>query len=185
MARHGRVGSLSLTRREGVRKLASSGCTYLSEQKGIIVHMVRLEPLLGAEENPFATLVSPVLTGFTLAAVVILGTTTTPSRPHTGAAAAVFVGSSVAFVFSMQMIALGRATRSLGRSTAATEIAQSLLFEVGLLLLLVGLGLALWPREWGVASATGVAAAWLGAVADVVLSVTTIVRLSRRTPSSD
>jgi hypothetical protein len=122
-------------------------------------------PRHGGEQESLARVVAPVLAGFALAAVVVIGTASaTSSHPAMGAATTCFVGGAVSLIFSMQMLALSRRSER-------TRLAESVTYEFGLLLLLVGIGLFLWPESWSIASAVGVAAAFSAAVLDVIVTL--------------
>ena len=118
--------------------------------------------------GPLGTVVAPVLAGFALASVVLIGTTSFSGHPLQSGASTCFVVSAVALLFSMQMLALRR-------RGIAVWVAESALYEIGLLLLFVGLGLFLWPSRWSAASAIAVTIAFLAALVDVALTVFLIV----------
>jgi hypothetical protein len=125
-------------------------------------------------DDPLENVVTPVLAGFALAAVVIIGTTSERGYPARSAASTLFACAAVSLIFSMQMLALkrrGLELRFRGRPVDLRSFAKKVLYELGLLLVLVGIGLFLWPNHWSAASVIGVAAAFLAALIDAGLTV--------------
>ncbi len=83
---------------------------------------------------------------------------------------ACFAGSAVLLLFSIQIQAIGR----LGglRTARWPRRMKALLYELGLLAFLVGLGLFLWFRTWPAAAVAGVAVVGLAVICDLALVVT-------------
>jgi hypothetical protein len=148
------------------------------------------------QEDPNDTLVSiagPILAGFALAAIVVIGTSSSTSgRPEALPAIAFFAGAAVLLLFSIQMLAVAalpglrkapglRVVSRLLRIPRLQKIPwprliKDLLYETGLLVFLIGLGLFLWARSWSAAAIAGVAVVGLAVISDVALLVTSWLR---------
>lgn len=115
------------------------------------------------------TIAAPILAGFSLAAIVTIGTTTTVG-PGAFPAMACFAGSAVLLLFSIQILAIGKLP---GLRTAEwPRRMKAFLYELGLLAFLVGLGLFLWLRPWPTAAVAGVTVVGLAVICDLALVVT-------------
>jgi hypothetical protein len=121
------------------------------------------------------TICAPILAGFSLAAIVGIGTTTSLSgRPAAAPAIAFFAGAAVLLLFAMQVLAIsGRPGLAIVRWPRVTKRS---LYELGLLAFLAGLGLFLWPRNWSGAAIAGVAVVGITVISDLVLLVTAWLR---------
>jgi hypothetical protein len=119
--------------------------------------------------DALVTIAAPILAGFSLAATVTIGTAA-PAGPGALPAMACFAGSAVLLLFSIQMLAIAR----LGglRTARWPRRIKALLYELGLLAFLVGLGLFLWLRTWPAAAVAGVAVVGLAVICDLALVVT-------------
>ena len=116
--------------------------------------------------DALVTIVAPILAGFSLAAIVTIGTAATVG-PGALPAMACFAGSAVLLLFSLQMLAIGRLP---GLRTAMwPRWVKAILYELGLLVFLVGLGLILWLRTWPAAAIAGVVVVGAAVVCDLVL----------------
>ena len=116
--------------------------------------------------DALVTITAPILAGFSLAAIVTIGTA---SKVGPGAfpAMACFAGSAVLLLFSIQMLAIGRLP---GLKMAQwPRWIEALLYELGLLTFLVGLGLILWLTTWPPAAIAGVVVVGLAVICDLVL----------------
>jgi hypothetical protein len=116
--------------------------------------------------DALVTIAAPILAGFSLAAIVTIGTATTVG-PGALPAMACFAGAAVLLLFSIQMVAIGR----LGglRTAQWPRRIKALLYELGLLTFLVGLGLILWLTTWPTAAIAGVVVVGLAVICDLVL----------------
>jgi hypothetical protein len=131
-------------------------------------------------------LAAPILAGFSLAAIVMIGTSArTSRRPAAAAAIAFFAAAAVFLVFSIQMLVVSalpgledapglRRIAALLRfprlnKTPWTWLVKGFLYEIGLLSFLIGLGLFLWTSPWSAAAIIAVAVVGLAVVADLAL----------------
>lgn len=128
-------------------------------------------PLSSKASDPNDSLVTvsaPILAGFSLGTVAVIGTSATLSaRPHALAAMATFAGAAVLLLFSIQMLTLGALPGLVGAKRLRT--AKAWLYEFGLLAVLTGLGLFIWPRTWSAATIAGLSAVGLAIVCDLIL----------------
>jgi hypothetical protein len=115
------------------------------------------------------TIAAPILAGFSLATIVTIGTAA-EVEPGALPAMACFAGSAVLLLFSIQMLAIGR----LGglRTARWPRRVKALLYELGLLAFLVGLGLTLWLSTWPAAAVAGVVVVGLAVICDLALVAT-------------
>ena len=118
--------------------------------------------------DSLVTVAAPILAGFSLGTVAVIGTSPSLSaRPHALPAMATFAGAAVLLLFSIQMLALGALPGLVGAN--GLRAAKAWLYEFGLLAFLAGLGLFLWPRTWSAATIAGLSAVGLAIVCDLVL----------------
>jgi hypothetical protein len=116
--------------------------------------------------DALVTIVAPILAGFSLAAIVTIGTAATVG-PGALPAMACFAGSAVLLLFSLQMLAIGRLPGL--RAALWPRWVKAILYELGLLVFLVGLGLILWLRAWPAAAIAGVVVVGAAVICDLVL----------------
>jgi hypothetical protein len=121
--------------------------------------------------DTLVNIAAPILAGFSLAAIVAIGTSaSTVGRPAGLAAMAVFAASAVLLLFSIQMLAIGGLD---GLRMARWPCrAKATLYELGLLTFLIGLGLFLWQRTWPTAALAGVAVVGMAVICDLALVIT-------------
>lgn len=141
-------------------------------------------PGTGAEQSAdpnerLVTAAAPILAGFSLAAIVVIGTSATLSgRPEALPAMACFAGAAVLLLFSIQLMAIARLLSIRWWYWAG-------LYELGLLTFLVGLGLFLWPKTWSIAAVFGLSVVGLAIVSDLVLQGVAVCRRTRMPALSD
>jgi len=116
------------------------------------------------------TIAGPVLAGFSLAAIVGIGTSASSSgRPASMAAIAVFAGAAVLLLSAIQMLAVAALPGLSGLRWPG--LIKGALYETGLLAFLVGLGLFLWTRPASAATGVGLVVVGLAVGGDVALLV--------------
>jgi hypothetical protein len=121
--------------------------------------------------DSLVTIAAPILAGFSLAAVVVIGTSASMvGRPAALPAMACFAGSAVLLLFSIQMLAIG-SLRGLRLARWPRNV-KATLYELGLLAFLIGLGLFLWLRTWPAAALAGVAVVGVAVICDLALVTT-------------
>jgi hypothetical protein len=119
--------------------------------------------------DTLVTIVTPILAGFSLAAIVTIATAATPG-PGAFPAMACFAGSAVLMLFSIQMLAIARLSGL--RKAKWPSRAKDILYELGLLTFLVGLGLIMWLRPLPAAAIAGFAVVGLAVICDLALQAT-------------
>lgn len=120
--------------------------------------------------DTLVTIAGPILAGFSLAAIVVIGTSVTAGRPQALPAIACFAGSASLLLFSIQMLVIGSLSGL--RNTRWPRIIKGVLYELGLLAFFAGLGLFLWLRTWPWAARVSVAVVGLAVVCDLLLLAT-------------
>jgi hypothetical protein len=131
---------------------------------------VRNYVLDGADPNErLIEIGTPILAGFSLAAIVTIATTEALG-PGALPAMACFAGSAVLMLFSLQILAIGRLPRL--RWAEWPKWATFILSELGLLAFLVGLGLIMWLKTWPAAVVAGVVVVGLAVICDLALVAT-------------
>jgi hypothetical protein len=119
-------------------------------------------------EDALVTIAAPILAGFALAAIVTIGTAADVG-PGAYPAMACFAGSAVLLLFSIQILAIGKLS---GLRTAKWPTRMKrLLYELGLLAFLVGLGLFLWLKNWPTAAVAGATVVCLAVICDLAFLV--------------
>ncbi len=120
----------------------------------------------------------PILAGFSLAAIVVIGTSASNSgRPAALPAMTVFAAAAVLLLFAIQMLAVA-ALPGL-QNVRWPGLIKGALYETGLLAFLAGLGLFLWTRSWSATAMAGLAVVGLAIVGDLALLAASWSRLGR------
>jgi hypothetical protein len=136
-----------------------------SKQPDLVIPIER--PQDPADPNDtLITIVTPILSGFSLAAIVTIATAGTVG-PGAYPAMACFGGSAVLMLFSIQILAIGRLPGL--RKARWPSWVKPLLYELGLLAFLVGLGLIMWLKTWPAAAVAGVVVVGLAVISDLTL----------------
>src|SRR5262249_17400341 len=136
------------------------------------------QPQDSADPNDaLITIAAPILAGFSLAAIVTIGTAATVG-PGALPAMACFAGSAVLLLFSIQIMAIGKMGGP--RTGLWLRWIKALLYELGLLAFLVGLGLFLWLRTWPPAAVAGVTVVSLAVICDLALVIVAWCRRKER-----
>lgn len=159
--------------REDLARYALEGGTGID--RNLLMHFFGVPPVdeyvtRGADPNErLIEIGTPILAGFSLAAIVTIGTTAAPG-PGAYPAMACFAGSAVLMLFSLQILAIERLHGLKGAKWP--KWATFILSELGLLAFLVGLGLFLWLKPLPPAAVAGFVVVGLAVICDLALLAT-------------
>jgi hypothetical protein len=138
------------------------------------------EAYVSGPNDTLINITGPILAGFSLAAIVGIGTSATSSRhPAAMTAIAVFASAAVLLLSAIQMLVVAALPGLQGKRWPGRL--EGLFYETGLLAFLAGVGLFLLSMPSSAATTAGLVVVGLAVVGDLVLLACSLLFLDRWT----